>query len=70
MDYQCEDCNEIFDADQVVVTTSKEWHEIWGANVSHTVTEYSCPFCRSEDISEYEGIEEENEDAEFYIDEN
>lgn len=56
MKYKCYDCGKVFDEEDAG-TYYESRGEFWGAPCSERMS--CCPFCRSDDIEEYEETEDE-----------
>lgn len=57
--YKCENCNRIFEEEELIEETVYDTVEYWGQNVSMPYSFYKCPECGSEDIEEFYGEVEE-----------
>lgn len=52
MMYQCNDCGQVFDEDEVIVHRWKERHPYGSGFADEEMAECMCPFCKSDDIEE------------------
>lgn len=59
--YKCYKCKEIFDENKVETRDDGNYEEYWGSKVWMPSIVSICPYCKSEDIDEYDENEEENE---------
>ena len=50
MMFQCNDCGEVFDEDELIVHTWKESHPYGDGYADEEMSECLCPFCKSQDL--------------------
>lgn len=61
MKNKCSNCGQIFNGQQLEIRDDGNYEEYWGSKVWMPSIVSICPYCKSEDIDEYDENEEENE---------